>query len=288
MKSGDYLQNKFQAWAQRRGIQLQGSEAARGKPNYTLALRENLYEELTKEACEEYGGAAGGELTPNAYGICSMQALHSSSAMAVNLFHYWKRQRLFMEVAQSLDVPSAGITSLTFERKYPVIANHESYGFREPPHLDLGIDYKNDQFRIGVECKLFEPYRNNKHEKLKKPYLELQSAWNDIPQCRELAAQLARGDAIFHRLGPAQLLRHILGLKYGIRKDQFRLIYLYLDAPGDEASEHRAEIKKFQDMTDADGICFAPITVREFILRMNTLHSSKHSRYIDYLTERYV
>lgn len=83
-------------------------------------------------------------------------------------------------------------------------------------------------------------------------------------------------------------MRHILGLKWGIKKDMFRLIYLYLDAPGDEAAEHRAEIRRFQDVTDADGIHFVPVTVQEFIFRMIALHRNEHSKYIDYLSQRYV
>lgn len=288
MKSGEYLQKKFQAWAQRQNIKLQGSERERGEPNYTLDLTSNLYEELTSEARDEFERGAGQELAPNASGICPMQALHSSAAMAVNLFHYWRRRRLFTEALRALGVPSSVITAITFERKYMVVADHQRYGFREPPHLDIGVDCENDSFRVGIECKLYEPYRNNRPELLKKPYLNLTEAWDDIPHCRGLAEQLARGDAGFHRLGPTQLIRHILGLKCDLTKKHFRLIYLYLDAPGDEAAEHRAEIENFKAITDSDGIHFVPITVQESIIRMIKLHRKEHGKYIDYLSERYV
>jgi hypothetical protein len=42
MKSAEFIHRKFQAWAHRRNIMLQGSEGERGQPNYTLSLGENL------------------------------------------------------------------------------------------------------------------------------------------------------------------------------------------------------------------------------------------------------
>jgi len=282
MKSGDYLQKKFQAWAQRRGTQLQGSVGDRGQPNYTLTLADNLFEPLSEQARREFENGAGDELKRK------MQALHSSSAMAVNLFHYWKRKGLFAEAAKALHIPSSGIKSISFEREYPVIADHQRHGFNEPPHLDVGIDYDSDIHRVGIECKLFEPYGRLDDKVLKKPYLDLTEAWRDIPNCRRLAEQLAGGPAGFRRLGPTQLIRHILGLKYGLTKERFRLIYLYLDAPGDEAGEHRAEIEKFRLIASGDEIRFIAVSVQEFIFHASELYRDAHCKYVDYLLGRYI
>ena len=38
MRSGEFVQGKFQAWARRKGIALQGSEGERGAKNYTRSL----------------------------------------------------------------------------------------------------------------------------------------------------------------------------------------------------------------------------------------------------------
>ena len=285
MKSADFIQRKLQAWAHRKNITLQGSEGERGQPNYTLSLGKNLFGgELHIQARAAFDAGAGGEIRG---AIPSMSALHSSSAMAVNLFQYWLENQQFPILAEILNVPSTGIESISFERKYPVCADWTAHGFREPPHLDLGIDYV-DTRRVGVECKLFEPYGRLEHAALRSAYLELPDAWSDIPACRALAEELADGDAGFRRLGPVQLLRHILGLKFGTTIDKVRLVYLYFDAMGDEAEEHRAEVRRFQQRIASDPVRFVPMTVQEFIVRAVSRCRPQHSEYVDYLTDRYL
>jgi hypothetical protein len=285
MKSAEFIQRKFQAWAHRNNILLQGSEGERGQPNYTLTLGENLFGgDLCAPARSAFNDGAGGELRG---AIPSMHALHSSAAMAVNLFQYWVGNQRFSTLAEMLNVPSTGIESIDFERKYPVCADWTSHGFNEPPHLDLGIDYI-DSRRVGVECKLFEPYGRLEHGPLKRAYLELRDAWDDIPACRALAEELNTGDAGFRRLGPVQLLRHILGLKFGKSIEHVRLVYLYFDAIGDEAEEHRAEVRRFQQLIASDPIRFVPMTVQEFVLRAVGRCRQEHKEYVDYLADRYL
>jgi len=285
MTSGEFIQGKFRAWAHRKGIALQGSAAERGAKNYTKSLSENLFGgALLPEAKASFEAGAGGELLGP---IMSMQALHSSAAMAVNLFQHWLGNKDFSTLAALLDVPSRGIESLGFERKYPVCADWKDRGFKEPPHLDLGVHY-NDGGRVGVECKLFEPYGRLQHAPLRSPYLALEGSWMDLPACRALGEELEGGDAGFKRLGPAQLLRHVLGLRFGAPVDKVRLVYLYFDATGDEAAEHRAEITRFQARIATDPVRFVPMTVQEFILRAVDQCREEHEAYVDYLAERYL
>ena len=42
MISAEYIKAKFQAWAAREAIQLQGSAGERGESNYTLSVEKNL------------------------------------------------------------------------------------------------------------------------------------------------------------------------------------------------------------------------------------------------------
>lgn len=285
MKSAEFIHGEFQAWAHRRNIMLQGSEGERGQPNYTLSLGENLFGgELHIQARSAFEAGAGGELRGT---IPSMYALHSSAAMAVNLFQYWLGNQQFPILAEILNVPSTGIESVSLERKYPVCVDWKARGFNEPPHLDLGIDYI-DSRRVGVECKLFEPYGRLEHAPLKGAYLELPDAWSEIPACRALAEELTAGDAGFRRLGPAQLLRHILGLKFGKPIDKVRLVYLYFDAIGDEAEEHRAEVRRFQQLIAPDPIRFVPMTVQELVLCAVSRCRAQHKEYVDYLADRYL
>jgi hypothetical protein len=285
MNSADFIQRKLQTWAHRNNITLQGSKGERGQPNYTLSLGQNLFGgELHTRAKAAFDAGAGGEIRGP---IPPMSALHSSSAMAVNLFQYWLENQQLPILAEILNVPSKGIESVSFERKYPVCTDWTARGFREPPHLDLGIDYV-DNGRVGVECKLFEPFGRQEYSPLRGAYLESPEIWSDVPACRALAEELAKGDAGFNRLGPVQLIRHILGLKFGTTIDKVRLVYLYFDAMGDEAEEHRAEMRRFQQRIASDPIRFVPMTVQEFIVRAVDRCRQQHAEYVDYLADRYL
>jgi hypothetical protein len=285
MKSGQYIQKKLQAWAGRNEIQLQGSAGDRGEPNYTMSVEQNIFDgTLDAPVRDAFDAGAGGELQGK---IPTMSALHSSSAMAVNLFQYWVICGNFADVATLLKVPSRNISSGAFEDKFPVCEEPTKHGFKEPPHLDFALRYE-DGSRVGVECKLFEPYGRLGHTPLKQAYLALTDAWNDIPKCRALAEQLAVGPANFHRLGPSQLLKHILGLKFQAPTEKVRLIYLYYDAIGGEAAEHRHEIRKFQEKISGDPVSFVPLSVQEFILRSVRQFRDDHRQYVDYLAERYL
>lgn len=285
MNSGEYIQRKLQAWACRSGIQLQGADAGHGAPNYTHTVGENIFGGVIHEAVDAaFAAGAGGELNGD---IPRMSALHSSSALAVNLFQYWVARGDIRALAQLLDVPSTNVVSAKFEDQFPVCIAPEAHGFKEPPHLDFALRYKKGE-RVGVECKLFEPFGRRDHKPLRQAYLALPNAWTDIPASRALAEQLALGPAGYDRLGPSQLLKHILGLKFQTPSEKVRLIYLYYDAIGDEAAEHRREIQQFQAAIAGDPIRFVPMSVQKFILRAVGRVRADHTECVDYLAERYL
>ena len=285
MTSGHYIQQKLQAWACRQGIRLQGSAGERGAPNYTLSVEKNIFGgELLASVTADFQAGRGGELDGD---IPTMSALHSSAALAVNLFQYWLAKADLAFLANLLEIPSRGIATAKFEDKFPVCANPQGNGLKEPPHLDFAFRY-TDTSCIGIECKLFEPYGRIEHKTLSQAYLKLPDAWHDIPACRALAEQLTTGPAGYHRLGPSQLLKHILGLKFGTSADKVRLLYLYNDSIGDEAAEHRREIHQFQKAISADPVRFTPISVQEFILIAVSRARDSHKAYVDYLAERYL
>ena len=285
MRSPDYIQYKFRAWARRHGIELQGSAGIRGEPNYTKSVELNVFQGVLHPSTRaSFEAGRGGEVTGDIPKLC---ALHSSASLAVNLFQYWICRGDYVMLAKLLDIPSRGIEAVTFERKYSVCDDWSTRGFSEPPHLDLGVDYHGGS-RVGVECKLFEPFGRLEHAPLKAPYLQLADVWADIPRWRALEGELAEGTAVFHRLGAAQLIRHILGLKFGTAAAKVRLVYLYYDALGEEAQEHRREIARFQEAVASDPVRFVPLSVQEFLVRAVRQLGSEHRAYIDYLTERYL
>jgi hypothetical protein len=137
---------------------------------------------------------------------------------------------------------------------------------------------------------MFEPYWSGDEQKLllRPPYLALTEEWRDIPACRALAEELATGPAGYHRLATGQLLKHILGLKFFGSAGNIRLLYLYYDAIGDEAAEHRDEIERFRARIAGDPVQFVSMAVQEFITRSVRLVRGSHRDYIDYLSERYL
>jgi hypothetical protein len=249
-----------------------------------MSVEANLFGGLHADTAKALEAGAGGELRG---AIPKMSALHSSSALAVNLFQHWVAQKNFEMIAQLLGIPSRGISSVSFEYCCPICPDPDSRGFPSPPHLDLGIEYRH-RGRVGVECKLFEPYGRLDHSTLRKPYLDLVEAWDDIPSWRRLAEQLQRGNAGFQRLGASQLVKHVLGLKYQTAAASVRLVYLYLDAIGAEAAEHRKEVLEFQGRVADDPILFVPLTVQEFIARASRVCGVQHRDYVHYLAGRYL
>src|SRR5687768_12604543 len=179
LSSGALIQGKLQAWAHRNGIELQGSAGVSGAPNYTLAPENNVFgRQLPPETRKAFEDGAGGELRG---GIPTMSALHSSAAMAVNLFQYWVERRELETLAQVLGVPSRRIASARFEERFPVCADAARRGLRTDPHLDFALRYE-DGSCVGVECKLYEPYGRLSDKRLKQPYLDLE-VWADVPAC---------------------------------------------------------------------------------------------------------
>src|SRR5688572_22574784 len=135
MTSGQFVQKKLQAWATRKGISLQGSAGERGEPNYTHSIEQNLFDQILLPSVRaSFERGAGGELRGS---IPTMSALHSSAAMAVNLFQYWVRNGDLAGLADLLEIPSLDIASADFEDCFPVCENPQRHGFNEPPHLDF-------------------------------------------------------------------------------------------------------------------------------------------------------
>src|SRR5687768_11968517 len=106
MTTGQFIQLKLRAWAERSGIPLQGSAGERGQPNYTLSVEQNILGGLLPVVDASFKHGAGGELRGT---IPTMSALHSSAALAVNLFQYWLKHDDLTTLAQLLGVPSHNI-----------------------------------------------------------------------------------------------------------------------------------------------------------------------------------
>jgi hypothetical protein len=288
MSSGyEYIISKQVQWAKNHNIPLIGSEGKRGRPTYTIKLDHNLYEPLLEENETQFSEADGHEVNSSQGNPAKMQALHSSSALAVNIFQYWQKRGLISEIASACGFcnrRSQVSERIIFEEKYTIDTR-----FVIPPNIDVVIHNRNSsKYELfAVECKFSEAYGGRRHGGLKSPYLADQNIWADLCSLKKLAEEISPNDERYSYLHAAQLIKHILGLKAKLGNKNFRLLYLWYDVLGREGVDHRAEVEDFTEIAKSDAIKFHSMTYQELIVILERYYRDEHSDYIKYITERY-
>lgn len=281
MKAYEYIKAKQNSWALNNKIALIGSKGERGKPAYTTRLEDNLFEPLDPEAKKDINEGDGGELKGNPP---KMHALHSSSALGINVFHYWKRIDKVVDIAAACGFcgkENNFPNNIRFEQKYPI---HEK--FKTSPNLDIVIENLSQaRFKVfAIESKFSEAYAPQGHLELKQKYIKLTKIWDDVPNLY----QFAKYKDEFKYLHSAQLVKHILGLKNKIGKEKFRLLYLWYDCLGYEGAKHRDEIEQFVNITKKDSINFHALSYQDLIVKLSNEYRSEHESYIKYISSRYL
>ncbi len=288
MNGYNYILAKQIAWANRNKIELVGSEITKGRQAYTKTLDKNMFEPLLPQTETEIKNGDGGELKRDATNSAKMCAVHSSSAIGVNILQYWKKKNI-PDVAYALGLCRKDNTTsieIKFEQKFKI-----SKRFNFDPNIDAVIynDENNKIKAFGIECKFSEAYSSRNHPGLKEKYItEISKQWKDIPKLFEFAKTISPNDKDFHHLHPAQLIKHILGLKNQYGKSGFRLLYLWYDVLGDEGCQHRKEINQFSEIAKSDNIKFHSISYQELIIIMKSELYVGHEKYINYITDRYL
>ena len=177
----------------------------------TRTLDENLFlRPMNRETLDEfrYGGGETG-YTGSGKKRAKMLSLRSSSVLAVNVFDHW-RGRDLTQLARALDAPGS-YSNLKFEQPF----NHGLSSFK--PHLDVVLLAVDRGPPLAIEAKFAEPYDVKRdHRSLPidpKYFAGGRKRWTEVelPRCQKLAEDLGHGTA-YHRLGAAQLLKHLLGL----------------------------------------------------------------------------
>lgn len=285
MKAYEYILSKQTQWALNNNIKLVGSKAVRGRPAYTKRLRENLFEPLHPSVRKCFKAGDGGELI----GYPSkMQAIHSSSALGVNIFQYWLKVNQIPKIAAACGLcnkSNKSSNNIMFETKYEI-----SKKFAFGPNIDVTIENSPEsKFKVfAVECKFSEAYSSRRHSGLKQKYFDLKDIWKDIPNLRRLSKKISPVDKRFKHLQPAQLVKHILGLKEKYGKNKFRLLYLWYDCMGDESSKHREEIEEFTRVAKADSVYFHALSYQDLIIKLSKEYRDSHHDYIEYISSRYL
>ena len=236
MDGTQFIHLKQQSWAKRKGFELIGGTIPnRGEKNYLHNFTDNLFKQfLSKENLESYNSADGHETDDNEARLAKMKALHSSSAIVVNLFQYWqgkdvcpilnacglgsrltKVSYLFKNVGSASSkkipiIPRPLNCDIKFEEQFEISGDKSQ--FRHSPNIDVMI-YGALPATIGIESKFSEPYGSWKHDGVKQEYIKNVSFWDDLPNLYELAKEISPDNNKFKYLDAAQLIRHILGLK---------------------------------------------------------------------------
>ncbi|RJR29968.1 MAG: hypothetical protein C4576_34425 [Desulfobacteraceae bacterium] len=288
MKAHEHILTKQVQWARNRGISLIGSKEARGRAAYTKTLDENLFEPLLVEVRESFLSGDGNEILGFPGNPAKMQAIHSSSALGLNVFQYWRRIGQDSHVAALCGFcrkDSSNTFEIAFEKKYPINSN-----LPHPPNIDV-VFQPSDPSKsrtFAIECKFSEPYSSQRHGGLKPKYLALDPLWVDIPNMQALAKSICPEDNQFVYFHAAQMIKHILGLKKAHGKNGFRLLYLWYDVPGREGVAHRNEVNAFAKTAEADGLKFHSLTYQKLIMKMCKDCGEEHGSYLKYITERYL
>lgn len=287
MNGYQYNLAKQTEWAKNHSLDMIGRKVTHGRHAYTIDLDQNLFQPLLPDMQDAFAAGDGGEIgSPGLPG--KMQAIHSSSALAVNIFQYWKSIGQISLIAAACGLCKQGSETscdLQFEEKYPI---DDSFGLH--PNVDVVIHNKRDAKiqRFAIECKFSEAYGSYKHAGLKAKYLDVADRWDDIPHLRVFSERISPDDKEFKHLHPAQLIKHILGMKRKFGLGGFRLLYLWYDVLGEQGKRHHDEVAHFGQVARADGLMFHSLTFQELIARMADRFRTDHSEYVRYLTERYL
>jgi hypothetical protein len=285
MTGRDYILAKQTAWARNHGKTLIGSRGERGRPAYTTSLEENLFQPLLPETRAEFEAGDGGELVGHPP---KMAAVHSSSALGVNIFQYWQAVGDVPTIAAACgwcERRSPRPCGIRFEQKMAISAT-----FTHAPNVDVVIETggRSPIKAYGIECKFSEAYSSRQHAGLDPKYLALTGIWEGLPATRHLAETIDSSDTHFRHLHAAQLMKHVLGLKSRYGAQGFRLLYLWYDVLGKEGADHRAEVEEFGLIISQDGVPFRAMTFQELIAELSDQAREGHRAYIEYMSNRYL
>jgi hypothetical protein len=262
------IKRRLASWAEQRQITID-------KHGYAYRLSDNLFCGLCDETLSDFSNGSGNELDTSR-GRSKMLALHSSSALACNVFEYW-RSRDASPLGEALHLDT-DILHFSFEAQLRTgISPARS-------NLDVLITL-SDQSVIGVESKYLEPYSKHRGSIPQSYFAPGARNWahHKLPSCHKIARDYAAGALKFRCLDVPQLLKHILALRneYGHR---FTLLYLWYDIGGELGLAHRAEIEQFRNCISGD-VEFRDNTYQQLITTLSTLLPGND--YVAYLSARY-
>ena len=285
MRPYDYLTERQYSWARRHGITID-------EAGYTEELNDNLFLPPTPEVLQELPRDRHGDPHDSVF------AAHSSAALVVNVFFYWRLYNNLAPIISAIcpNLANYDVEGLVFEDRCPIEWPMAPRKPRTPPQLDVVIRYHHRDNpgvtkAIAIESKFCEPYGGH-NEEFADCYLAPENAelWTGIEPLRELAVRIRTGEALYRRLKADQLIKHVLGLNSRFQgPENYQLIYLWYAAPGREAVEHEDEIQHFQQTIREcrSRINFTSMQYQDLINQLARNCGGTNGAYIEYLEERY-
>ena len=134
---------KQELCARRKGIPLTGSAGARGRKMYTPTVDDNLFQDLQAQTRADILAGDGGELQDTTSHPAKMRAVHSSSALGVNIFEYWNAPDRIPVIAEACGLcrnqpgaqpPAGNPPTIRFEQKFQF-----GKGFSRASNMDVLI-----------------------------------------------------------------------------------------------------------------------------------------------------
>lgn len=123
---------------------------------YLPVLEQNLFAPLDAESRAQFLAGAGGELASGK--LC---ATHSSAALCVNVFQYWRRFLAMphgagREAALAPLLPACGVAPMPIDRIDFEVTNVVNPRFHTAPHLDVQMAVGDGV--VAIESKFCEPF----------------------------------------------------------------------------------------------------------------------------------
>lgn len=242
---------------------------------YCHILEENL-PWLTSATRADFAAADGNEFAAD--GLRSkIAALHSSSALAVNVFDYW-RTRDASALAQVLGLEDE-IKGIRFEEKFKTGVGSRS------PNLDVVI--RTGTSLLAIESKFTEPFTARKKSGVQDKYVPTSVrlwAAHGLNGAQRAVEALRNGES-FTYVDAAQLLKHMLGLAQ-CGRDWHLLLLWYAPSPT-VGSEMMEEAARFRSLLASDAPRFTHRTYQDFWSELRPHLSAEHAQYATYIERRY-
>lgn len=262
-------------WAVTEGLRVDAA-------GYVESIEANLRAPLSNEARIAFSRGSGGELKASRRRPPKMCALHSSAALAANVFDFWSgRDRSLLSTSLGLQ---HRIVAVNFEAQFDTGLPGS------PPNLDVGLEL-DDESVVAVESKFTEwlTPKSRKHLPFKEKYFPKDvDLWTDrsLLTCQTVARDVQSAKTRYRFLDAPQLLKHALGLATR-RGTRWALVYLFLDSSGAEGDAHREEIADFTARLGS-GVPFRAMSYQDLVRGFSGNLDAEAYEYVAWLSRRYL